>query len=299
MKNIPEIGQLVRLDVTLRSSGLWLGPVWAIICGIVASGGFRWTGPAILHAALVFFLVDVAWATLWAAAAETDWATPAKHWGSSEVDVPYTLPYAQPDAPGDRAVRWLAHTSRWWRDHLQPAIGSAVSTILLCVLLGATLSAVLGWQAMALSVAGLAVVQLGVVVGRGSGCPVPALKATLEIGLAWLVAHIMFAPLTLPSALLAGAFAATYAAGLGLIRGSRRIAIWNWAQFAVALLLLVMRQPVAALVVFMLVLPQLLLEPVLQRDHRSPSGESSGAWYVRSTQVWLMAAMLIAAISVS
>jgi hypothetical protein len=299
MKDTPEIGQLVRLDVTLRGSGLWLGPIWAIVCGIIASGGFKWNGTSLLQAALVFFLVDGAWATLWAAAAETDWATPARLWGRANIAPSRTLPYAQPNTPGDRALRWVFHTSRWWREHLEPSIGSAASTIILCVALGVALSAVLGWPAMALSAAAAAIVQLGVVVGRGTGRPLPALKATLEIGLAWLLAHIIFAPLTLPSALLAFAFAAAYAAGVSLIEGGRQAAAWNAAQFAVAGLLVLMRVPVAALVVFFMTIPQLLLEPALRRSHTSPTTEASGIWFVRSTQAWLMTAMFIAALAIS
>ncbi len=291
-QDTPEIGQLVRLEVTLRGSGLWLGPIWAITCGILASGGFKWNGASLLQVMLVFFLVDGAWATLWAAAAETDWATPAARWGQSDATPARMLPYTQPNAPGERATRWLGHTIQWWREHLRPSIGSAVSTIILCVALGAALSAVLGWPAVALSAAGVAVVQLGVVVGRGTGQPLPALKATLDIGLAWLLAHAVFAPLTLPSALLAIAFAAVYGTGLTLIEGGRRALVWNMAQFAAAGLLVLMRQPVAALAVFLMVIPQMLLEPALRRG-------MGGAWFVRSTQAWLMVAMLVAAIAVS
>jgi len=288
----PEIGQLVRLDVTLRGSGLWLGPTWAIICGVVASGGFRWTSATILQSILLFFLVDSAWATLWAAAVETDWATPAKLWGKSAITPAHALPYTQPNTPGDRVQHWLTHTIQWWREHLQPATGSRMSTIVLCIVLGAALSAVLGWPVMALSAAALAIVQAGVIAGRGSGRPLPALKAMLEIGLAWIVSHVLFAPLTVPSVVLAMAFAAAYGSGLTLIEGGRRATIWNAAQFAAAGLLVLMRQPVAALTVFFMVLPQMLLEPSLRR------GEG-GAWFVRSTQAWLMLAMLISAISVS
>jgi len=290
--NTPEIGQLVRLDVALRGSGLWLGPIWAILCGIIASGNWKWDGAALLKAVLVFFLVDGAWATLWAAAAETDWATPAALWGRSDAAPARTLPYAQPNTPGDRVMRWFAHTVEWWQEHLRPSIGSAVSTIILCVALSVALSAVLGWPAVALSAAGAAVIQLGLVLGRGTGRPLPTLKATLDIGLAWLLAHAVFAPLTVSSALLAAAFAAVYATGLALIEGGRRATVWNMAQFAVAGLLALMRQPVAALAVFFMVIPQMLLEPALRRG-------MGGVWFVRSTQAWLMIAMLIAAIAIS
>jgi hypothetical protein len=152
---------------------------------------------------------------------------------------------------------------------------------------------------MALSAAAAAIVQLGVVVGRGTGRPLPALKATLDIGLAWLLAHIIFAPLTLPSVSLAIAFAAAYGAGLTLVEGGQRATVWNAAQFAVAGLLVLMRVPVAALAVFLMVIAQMLLEPALRRGHSPSSGEARGTWFVRSTQAWLMTAMLIAAIAIS
>jgi hypothetical protein len=165
----------------------------------------------------------------------------------------------------------------------------------LCALLGAALSAVLGWPAMALSVAGLALVQAGVIAARGTGQAAPALKALLEIGLAWILSHVMFGALTVPSTVLALVFAAAYAAGLALVHGGRRATIWNLAQFGAVGLLVVMRQPVAALAVFLMLIPQLLLEPAL----RHGAGRADGAWFVRSTQAWLMLTMLVAAVSVS
>jgi hypothetical protein len=288
----PKIGQLVRLDVMWRGSGLWLGPIWALVCGIIASGGWKWTGAAALQVVLLFFLVDVAWASLWTAAVETDWATPAREWGKSDGTPAFRLPYTQPNTPGDRIQRWLAHTLTWWREHIRPSISTRASTVVLCILLGAALSAVLGWPAVALSAAALALVQAGVIASRGTGKPSLVFKSTLEIGLPWIVAHAIFARLTVPTAVLAAAATAAYGTGLALIEGGRRATLWNLAQFSAAGLLVLMRQPVAALAIFFLVLPQLLLEPMLRRG-------AGGAWFVRSTQAWLITAMLIAALSIS
>jgi hypothetical protein len=248
-----------------------------------------------LQALLLFLLIEAGWASLWAAAVETDWATPAKEWGKS-ADLPdLKLPYTQPGTPGDRALRWLAHTLEWWRKHLHPSIGSRVSTIALCIALSAALSAVLGWPAVALSAAALATIEAGVITGRGTGKPLPALKAMLEIGLAWIVAHVIFGPLTMPSVVLALISAAAYGAGLTLIEGGQRATVWNVAQFAAAGLLVLMRRPVAAMAVFFMVIPQLLLEPALRQSDRT----KGGTWFVRSTQAWLMLAMFVAAVSIS
>jgi hypothetical protein len=91
---------------------------------------------------------------------------------------------------------------------------------------------------------------------------------------------------------LALAFTGAYSAGLSLIEGGRRATVWNLAQAAAVALLALMRQPVAALAVFFLLIPQLLLEPALRRG-------AGGVWFVRSTQAWLMLSMLVAAVSIS
>ncbi|MBN1888032.1 MAG: hypothetical protein JW850_08570 [Thermoflexales bacterium] len=289
----PEAGQLIRLDVSLRSGGLWIGPAWAVVCGIVASGRFAWDARGLLLAGLALFLVDGVWATLWASVVETDWAGLAAGWDSSPppLRARRLLPYVQAGAPGDRAAGWLAHLARWWQNRAQPMAGTAVSSIAVCLPLGAALSALLGWQMLALSAAALAMVQLGLVANRASGRPVPLLQAGLEFGLAWLAGQAAFGPVTLPSALMALLFATAYYGGLRLVEQGAGLANWRWPQLIVALVLLVLRQPLPALALFFILFAQVLLEPALGRGR-------SGAWFVRSSQAWLMAAMLVVAFTI-
>ncbi len=288
----PLAGQLIRLDISLRSGGLWIGPAWAVLCGIVASGRFAWNVRGLLLAGLALFLVDGVWATLWTAAVETDWAGLAAGWDSSPPPLrARRLPYVQAGAPGDRAAGWLAHLARWWQNRMQPVAGTAVSSIAVCLPLGAALSALLGWQVLALSAAALAMIQLGLVTNRASGRPSPLLQAGLEFGLAWLAGQAAFGLVTLSSTLMALLFATAYYGGLQLLGQGAGLAYWRWPQLIAALVLLALRQPLPALVLFFILFAQVLLEPALE------SGRS-GAWFVRSSQAWLMAAMLVVAFTI-
>jgi hypothetical protein len=276
----------------VRSSGLWLGPALAVVCGIIASGRFTWNVRGLLLGGLVIFLIDGIWATVWAAAVETNWAAIIARWDSSPPPLrPYALPYTRPGAPADHMAHWLAHLAHWWKTELYPVAGTAVSSIALCAALGIALAAILGWQMLVLSAAALAVVQLALVLNRASGQPVHALKAFLEVGLAWLAGHSAFGPLSVISTVMAALFAIAYTGGLQLVEEYNGLPNWRWPQLAAGLILLVIRQPVAALLLFIIVFAQLLLEPALK--------QKGPAWFVQSSQVWLIAAMLIAAFTIS
>lgn len=283
----PAVGQWLRLDAGLRSSGLWLGPVWAVASGIIASGQFSWNARSLLLAALTFFLVDGIWATLWTCIVETDWAAIVARWNVN----PPPLRASAAARWRANAAGWLAHFSHWWTTELWPVAGSAVINSLVLLALGAAIAAVLGWQTLALSAAALAIIQTALVINRASGRPVSLLKAALEVGLGWLAGHVAFGSATLLSALMAAAFALAYAGGLELAGQRDGLARWRWPQVAAALILAIMRQPLAACMLLLAVFAQLLIEPALKQGR-------SGAWFVRSSQAWLIAAMLIAAFTI-
>jgi len=275
-----DAGGLIRLQARLTDPLAWAGPAWATLCGVVSSGNFGWQGEDWLRLALLILLVDGGWGTLWAALKSTDWATPLRRWrswrsGEAVTPPPYTLP----NSPGDRAYRWLGQLRSWWRNVLWPACGPALSALAVALPVMVILAISLGPELMLLSAAALAVMQLSL---AWEGC-----SFALAILFPWLAGRVAFGPLTPASAGLALAFALAWGGG------RRSESPWGrWlgvgGQLAASALLVVLRHPLATGYLLLMLIPQLALLPWLQRGQTT-------SWYVRYTQPWLMAAMLVAA----
>ncbi|MEE8390964.1 MAG: hypothetical protein V3S14_09250, partial [Anaerolineae bacterium] len=259
------------------------------LCGAVASDSFDWQNVDWLRLALLILLVDVGWGVLWAVMVSTDWVTPLRRWRDWRSGEPVTRPpYTLPGSPGDRASHWLGQLRAWWRDVFWPACGLSLSTAVVALLGTAVLGVLLGTDLLLLNVAALAVMQLGLAWEGGWGAVAPKWDAIIVVALPWLAGHIVSsgAP-TLSSVGLALAFALAWGtAWQACSRWERWLGIG--AQFLAAVLLVVLHSPLAAGGLLVLLVPQLMLHPWLQR------GQSS-AWYVRYTRPWMMAAMMIAA----
>lgn len=284
----PASGGLIRLQARLTHPTTWLGPAWAALCGIVASGGFGWQGEDWLRLALLILLVDGGWGTLWAALGGTDWAAPVRRWRNWHYGGPATpLPYTLPDSPGDQVSRWLGQMRAWWRDLFWPACGPALLAVGVALPVTAVLGALLGMELLLLSVAALAVMQLGLAWEGGRGSIAPGWDAVVAVALPWLAGHLAFGSLTLYSAGLALAFALAWgAAWQADVRWKHTLGLG--AQFLAAVLLVVLHHPLAAGGLLLLLAPQLALLPWLRRG-QPPS------WYVRYSRPWLMMALLVAA----
>jgi hypothetical protein len=143
------------------------------------------------------------------------------------------------------------------------------------------LGMLLGTDLLLLSAAALAVMQLGLAWSGGQGEVAPAWDAVVVVVLPWLAGHVLFSgTLDLPSAGLALAFTLAWGAG------ERLPGIG--AQLLAAVLLVALRQPLAAAGLLTLLAPQLTLLPWVRRGQPA-------AWYVRYARPWTMAAMMIAA----
>ena len=279
---------MIRLQAHLIDPITWLCPAWASLCGVVVSGGFGWQGEDGLRLALLILLVDGGWGTLWAALGNTDWATPLRRWRNWRFGEPIpTPPYTLPDSPGDRASRWLGQLRTWWRDVLWVACGPALAATCIALPVTAVLAALLGPKLILLSLAALAVMQLGLVWEGGRGSVAPGWNALVVVALPWLAGQAAFGSLTLHSTGLALAFALAWGAAWRADSAWRR-ALGVVAQLLAAALLVALRLPLAAGGLVLLLTPQLALFPWLQRGQ-------SASWYVQHTRPWLMAAMLVAA----
>jgi len=284
----PASGGLIRLQARFAHPLTWLGPAWAVLCGVVASGDSGWRGDDWLRLALLILLVDGGWGTLWAALAATNWATPLRRWSNWRFGEPVaTPPYTLPGSPGHRASRWLGQLRACWRDVLWPACGPALSAIGVALPVTAVLSALLGAELVLLSVAALAVMQLGLAWEAGRGTVAPGWDGVVAVALPWLAGHVAFGPLSVRSAGLALAFTLAWGAAWRADSAwGRRLGIGT--QLLAAALLVVLHYPLAAAGQVLLLVPQLALLPWMRRGQPA-------SWYVRHTRPWLMAAMLVAA----
>jgi hypothetical protein len=156
------------------------------------------------------------------------------------------------------------------------------------------LSALVGWQVLALSMAALALILIEWRMVR-RGVAQDALRAGLEIGLSWLAGHVVLAPLSAASLVLACCFALSYQGAFAYMRAggcperrARALTFLFGGQAMGALVVLWQAPPTpawAALAIGLLQAPQLLL---LSRSEPA-------ARHVRRAAPFLMVAMQIAA----
>jgi hypothetical protein len=279
---------LIRFQARLTHLTVWLAPALAALCGVVSAGGFGWHGEDWLRLSVLILLVDGGWGTLWSALGGTDWATPLRRWRNWRFGDPVTAPpYTLPGTPGDRVSCWLGQLRTWWRDILWPACGPALTAIAVALPVTAVLAALLGAELSLLSVAALAVMQLGVAWNGGRGDIISEWDAIVAIAFPWLAGQLTFGELALPALAMALSFSLAWAGGW------RAGSAWGCVssiggQFLAAALLIALRHPLAAVCLALLATPQAALMAWLQ--HGQPV-----SWYVRHARPWLMAAMLVAA----
>lgn len=277
-----RFGGLIRLQVQAAGTLAWAAPLWATLCGAVASGRLTLTLPAALRLLLVLLLVEAGWGTLWSALATTDWAALLRRWRNWHAeDALPTLPYARPDSPGERVSRWLGRLRSWARTLLFPTAGRAIGAIVSGAIISLAIAATLGTDHLLLTAAALAVMQIALLTQRREVST--TWDSILRIGLPWLAGHIAFGPLLLGSLALAAAFTVTLAA-VGSGRQALERTLWPLGQFA-AMVFLLPKQPIAIPFLFLLLIPQLLMAAV----------DASNRHWTRQAWPWLAAAMLLAA----
>jgi hypothetical protein len=161
-----------------------------------------------------------------------------------------------------------------------------------------------------------ALVGLGVIQRWRDRVPL-AVQAMALVGLSWLAGHAAFAEVSRPSLILALSFALAAWGALRAAEG-RFGGLWllDGAQVAVVALLAVLKEPLAAGLVGLLLFGQIALQPALKRlpmlvksqgEELAPGGDdvpsfSYGdlrALVMRRTWPWLLAAMLVAALAIS
>jgi len=286
-------GPLIKLEVRGTRPLTWLGPAWAALCGAVASGRLTLSGQHLLVLLLTLFLADALWGTLWHLIAEGDWLVSSDHPSQSQQASLTALPYTVPGSPSQRVFSWLGRKLAWWRAEFWPRQSPALPGLAIALPLTLILAVILGRRVIILTAAALATMLLALLRACRHSTPPLSLRVILEMGLAWLVGHTAFGPLTLWSFVLAILYTVAYHSCLKLAKngGKRSLIPLKLSQAAVIALLVFLRQPVMAGVVGLLLLPQMLLQPFLGQGRVE-------LWYLRRTGPFLMAGMLLAALAI-
>jgi len=185
-----------------------------------------------------------------------------------------------------RSQRGFARLRLWWQAVGRQQAGSPILSVLFSVVLAGLLSVVIGSAAVGLTLAALALAQIGLIL-RVHGRAVNWLHGLLDVGFAWLLGHVAFGQLNLLSALTALIFSFSYAAMLDAAQGATSMRRWLIPQFLLVVVLVWLQQPLAALALFTLLIAQASLATVLRSLD-----------FARTAQVWLMLSMLIAALGI-
>lgn len=281
-------GRLVGLQGRLARPFWGLMGIWATLCGALASGRLSRDGDGLLTLVLVILLTDLGWGSLWELVAGTDWRRILVSLHPAHSSVILTLPFTQPGAPAERFFRQIGRVRGWWRGALWPAAGPVLLGILAAGVLVAVLTWLLPERIRPLNLVLVAVFGLGLI-QRWRGREPLAGEALAQVGLGWLAGHAAFSGLGWTSVVLAWCFAI---AAWGALRADegRPGSLWllDGGQGAAGLLLVVLKQPLAAGAVGLLLFGQVALQPVLRLG-----GTRAGV--VRRSWPWLMATMLAAA----
>ena len=280
-----DTGQILRFQIPAQARTLWLSPAWAVVCGLIASSAFVWTGRDMVIAALAVIIADGAWATQWWGLVDTDWQQLFANWASIAVERSDSS-LALRGSPADRSQHNLARLRLWWQAGGREQAGTPLFSALVALALGVLLSTIIGWQALALTFAAAALTQIALILQlhqRG----IHWLHGFVAIGLTWMLGHTAFGELTVLSALAAVIFSFAYAAMLDLAQGAAATRRWLLPQIALVIGLVALQQPIAALACIALLVAQTLLATVIHQVD-----------FARAAQWWLMLAMLVVALGI-
>jgi hypothetical protein len=286
-------GRVFSLGVRDAGSRVWLGPAWAVLCGAVASGGLALDWRSLVWLLLAVIMADAVLGSVWglASGGRRPWLRKAIGEQGRQVrnsGVRGFLEYVR-GRPGH------------WQAQVWPRAGTTVLGLGFLVLLAVTMAAMLGGAALLLTVAALAVAVWRQALISREGRLSAALESCYLAGLPWLIGWAAFAGLGLArSGLVPLAEALAWAAGYALtfhayrLVGGQRLStganLLVTAQVVAVALLILVRQPLLAGGVALLLLPQLMLQPRMLEV-----GE--GVWYLQRVQVFTMLGMLATALA--
>jgi hypothetical protein len=283
-------------------SRIWLGPGWALLCGAVASGRLEVSWYTLVSLLLGLLLVDSLLGTVWALASAGPSVLATSEGGNPEQKASLSVPpYSLPGSFGYRFFGSLSQRVSLWRSALSSRAGSPLLSLIFNSLSGLVVAALLGGGPLLLTGVALVVAVLCLALSPSQEAVRITLGSFFSAGLAWLMGYTIFYNLAALSSdrtlvgkplLWAAIFAVAFHAYQLLSHGSlaKGATLLNLAQLTSIALLTIVKQPILAGIVGLLLLPQMLLQPSLL-------SMGDGLWYLRRVQVFTMAAMMVTAVA--
>ncbi|MGI5915630.1 MAG: hypothetical protein ACOX9A_04185 [Anaerolineae bacterium] len=237
--------------IVLRPS---LEATWAIVCGLVAAGYFRWDGSHALAIVATWLVVDAVLGCVFeqlVALKRTGWQQIVS---DDDTDPPLVhLPYAAPASPGRRLIRQVSAYARHWRDQIWPTSGRHGVTALFCTGLALIVTTYLGRIMLAAASVGLLLAALMAILAQSNADALERWLSGLHVTLAWSMAGLIvgsWSAVSFGLALLAGlgtyARVWVYTGPNNSATAARFLRIVWWC---LVLILLLAKQPILAMVV--------------------------------------------------
>lgn len=284
----PLVGRWISLEIRPTRPLTWIGPSWAVVCGVLAAGVPAWKPQTLLFPVLALLLCDGflgAWRALWL---QTDWRDALRQTFSNSQGL---LSESEPSNNSG----WQSVLPRLWTrwayfcDVIWPIIDSEVIGVIFVGTLALSVAIILGVAPFALSALAM---LLGILEGRVGTARGAGLRSIADVAIPWLVAETAMGQFSWLSLLFALLFTLTYRSLLGMatIRRGHWVAWCNIPQLAVGLALIAIHEPVGAGIVLLGLLAQILWQA---RYHADRDGQT----YSRRVQSYVLVTMLIAGLS--
>lgn len=282
---LKESHAVLGLRVWMAGQPFRLAPVWAVLSGALASGRLQWSRRDGLELLLAIILADGLWGQMWNLLAGS--AEAAGHTVATPQGCRCWLPYAALFSPAERAGRWLrsprgattGQTTAWGELLLVGAFSVAVA-----VSLGMEALALLGAAVLLATVSRLAAPNRTLSAISQAG---------FEIGLPWLLGHMLFAgPVWSPLAMACGLGYILWMSLSLLLNHRSARALLAMASCVPLVCLILARQPVALGIVAVTTLPTLAMVPW---GACPQPGSEARATVLAALQPWWCAGMVVAA----
>ncbi|MGC8786955.1 MAG: hypothetical protein ACP5Q1_05970 [Anaerolineae bacterium] len=248
----------------------WLVPLWFLLCGVVASAGWTWTGNSVLHLFLGFLLAGPLLGTAWGASARVRPQT--GRWnclsGDRKSDTVFALPYTLTGSASSRFAARLSSFAVWWQE-TSPVVRKACVQLIASSVFSLAVAAQLGQQSLAIT-AFVLMIAYAIGLSRGKWVYNPVISISVPLCLAWLLGHTAFATLHPVSAVVAASFALVFGGCFTTNHTGQGLIGQVVPQAVVAASLVACHQPIAAMAITLLGSPQLLLAQLLRTpEHRA------------------------------